>query len=150
MPVVIKRDQPPNDPKSKDPKAKTAPAKPAAKASTKPAAAGAKSGKKGAKAEPNEMPKLIGLGAVIVLALGFFIWYMFFSGGGTPPEPTLDKGPAGASTTLPGGPATNGVGTGDATGRRSGGLSTGEGAAPAGRGLGRGTEGTQGGGEGIE
>jgi hypothetical protein len=149
MPMVIKRDEPGKNPKAGGSTAKAAPSA-APKSTPKPApkaATTAKAKKKGAKDAGSDTPKLIGLGAVIVLAVGFMLWYFVFSGS---PEPTTvptnntDRPPVAATT--PGG------GTGGTTAPpKLGGFSTGEEAPASGsRGLGRGTEGDLGGKEGID
>jgi hypothetical protein len=140
MPVVIKRDETGKDPKAR----KAASSSPSSKASTKAASAGAKPKAKGAKDEPNELPKVIGAVAIIVLAIGFFVWYMFASGGSSTStdlakQTNVDRTPASAAS-----------GTGTAT-KGGGGISTDE-TAPSTRkgGLGRKTEGGESGGEGID
>jgi hypothetical protein len=141
MPVVIKRDETGKDPKAR----KATSSSPSPKASTKAASAGAKPNAKGAKDEPNELPKVIGAIAVIVLAVGFFVWYMFASGGSSTStditkQTSVDRTPTSAAS-----------GTGTAS-KGGGGISTDE-SAPSTRkgGLGRKTEGgAENGGEGIE
>jgi hypothetical protein len=138
MPIVIKRDETGKNPKNRTdataaatPAAKPAP-KAAAKTQSKPAA-GAKPKAKAAADKKSDMPKLIGLGVVIVLALGFFVWYAFLSGGGGSTDSTAPVPKTGPTV------ATPGVG-GGTTGR--GGITTTDGIPNLGKGLG-GSEGTR-------